>query len=316
MDARTKRRLERLRDDLAESDDLFGNFSFGIISSTPETPLIDPQSWQFLERPIAFRETEAVNQRFSAKPGPYSFDPFDDGKRCIFWNGNAKGVEAYKDWLNRLGAFLIYQDGLLSLQQDVNPNQESQKRGPHGIRVIPKKPLENEVYHRTLATFWSLAESEPKFADSICAWDIDNKRIRRASLPVPLKKQKTLPTFVMQEPTMRAAEYGEMMIDYLLGQLPRPPRLTKDDATKTVTLDGETYNIAEDDFLILKVLIKAGGIPLTATQIKEKEQLLEGGTRFDRRIANVRERYGKIGALIMSRQRKPAGYWIDEEFLK
>ncbi len=145
MDARTKQRLERLRDDLAEIDESCGNFGFGIISSTPETPLVYPQLWRFLEPPITFRMKETGKEVFTAKPEPYFFDPFDDGRRCVFWCGNAKGVETFKDWLNRLGAFLANQEGLLPLQQDVVPSQENQERGPHGIRVIPKKVLQNEV---------------------------------------------------------------------------------------------------------------------------------------------------------------------------
>ena len=323
MDARTKQRLERLRDDLAEIDELHGNFRFRIIYSEPETLLMHAQSWQFLEQHLGKGKDTVV-----LFPKPHFFDPFDGGKRCVFWNGNSDGIEAFKKWLTRLGAFLKSQPDLLPSKgtEKAVPAEETKGELPRGKRVVePKCPVEKK-FNRTLACLWSLALLDPAFSESICEWDIvDTKKLPPASLPIALQQQEKLPPdflpvtleqspkFVMQEPTMRATEFGAMMIDRLLGQFPRPPRLTVNDTTNIVWLDSVPYEFDILHIHILKIIADAKGHPVSRAKMKE-DTLLNEEERLDRTInLRLKKRHKAIGDLIHSDRR---GYWIDKEYLE
>lgn len=281
----TKRRLERLADDANElmrlSDHVFG---FILIVGPKGTCIRDDNTW------LAIGKLAAI-------PGDltpvwirdYQVETGFTEPRCIWWWGNPRGVDQFKQWAERLALLLEDAPTLLG--------GIGAEWGLFGI----------------MCALCMYARKQPELSDFVreLVVRVPDTLLRRSE---GLSDEKIPKNKVyMMQVIIEGASFAHKVASYMLGQLPREPRLTVNRDEKTVTLDGTPYRPFKEIVIILDVLHKANGERLSMSTIQDREPELGYLDRFTHLLNKMKKRWPELYEVIVREGKK--GYRIRKEYL-
>jgi len=286
MSAPTKRRLERLADDMQElADSSHRVFGFSLILGSKNTRIRSPQTWGNIARHVTVRSDD--NIVFTTKP--YRAEVHPDASRCIWWWGDPEGIEQFKRWTERMSSVVQQDPGLLT-----------------NVRAEPG-------LFGMLDALCQFAQEQANGSDLV----------RRRSFTIP-KSFLGQPTggekgigrskFVMIEAAALGPMFAKAVLGHILGVPTSGPRLIVDRNNNTATLDGMTYPLGKELVLMLDVLLKANGNIVSASSIKEREPTLDFIERLYRLInRDLKRACPQIREAVENVPKK--GYRISSEFL-
>jgi hypothetical protein len=294
-----KRRLWRLRDDLADLADAdFRPFGFGIVRASPAVRIPMPNGWNFLT--FWLEGLLDSNEIIRPRPHPW-FDPFPNGSACVRWWGDAKGITAFQKWAERAS-------NLLRKDPDWPPS----------VEIEPG-------YHGMIAAFVTFAKQDSElspFVESRKLVDLNSlPRGEKTLISKTLLHRDPLPTFSVEEVKDWATRFSANLLRKLLGAPIREPRLSVDVRKSTVTLDGKTYGVDLVYVLIVHELLKANGTPITRTHMKQNQPDLALDTHLERRINDLRKPRMKSRKVlpfqlpILTAEPRTKGYYLPSDYL-
>lgn len=243
----TKRRLERLADDAQELDDSSHSmFGFALIAGPKVIRIRDPQRWARIGKYVAIHTEDPLVM--TSPPYWVELDP--EVRRCISWWGDSEGVERFKEWTERMSSLF---EGDATLLGDI-----AHESGTFGA----------------LCALCELAQHKPELSDLV------RKRVIR--IPEQLLGRQLIQrdkpwknkVFVL-EAAKRGPHFARDIINYLLGQLPRGPRLNVYPERNRVTIDGDGYQLNREYVLVLEVLLKANGNTVSRRSMAEQQPALK-----------------------------------------
>lgn len=286
MSAYTKRRIERLADDMQElADSSHRLFGFSLICGSKGTRIRIPRKWERIVSHFTVRRTE--NLVFTKHP--YWAEVHPDFTRCIWWWGDLQGIEQFKQWMERMSSVVQDDAGLLN---DVQAEQG-------GFQLLV-----------ALCRFAREQARRP---------DLVRRRVLRISKSL-LDQQMGSDEkpggskFLMNEVTAPAPVLALAIVKCILGEPVSGPRLTVDRKKNLAILDGIPCQMIRELIFILDVLIKANGSIVSAADIKEQAPALKKVERLDRLInRDLARKCPEVRKAIENVPKK--GYRIRREYL-
>lgn len=287
MSAATKRRLERLADDMQElADSSHRVFGFSLILGSKGTRIRSPQKWEEIARQVTIRSDE--NIVFTTPPYRAEVNP--DSSCCIWWWGDSEGIEQFRRWTERMSSVVQQDPGLLT-----------------NVRAEPG--------------LFGMLEALCQFAQEQ-ANGPDLVRRRSFTIPKSLLGQPTggdkgtgRSKFLMIEVAALGPVFAKAVFGHILGVPTGGPRLIVKPEENRAILDGiPCCRLVPELILILDVLHRANGNIVSATSIKEQAPKLKKIERLDRLInRDLQRKCPELRAAIENVPKK--GYRIRREYL-
>ena len=281
-----------------------------IISSVPQTGILDTEIWEFLAGQVSAARPDDSPIAFEVKP--VWLEPFPDRTRCVRWSGNVTQAAALKEWLTALSRF-DYELGNSAVESDERSWHEEKQ-----LAVLLPSPSDRTVsYFDGLLVLRDLMFKDGDLRSFVAEqkFSISEQQLKRES-PVSFHDLlTTVPSICFVEIrfdvpiTKVATTVLEKLYATKIG-----PRLRANLKNSTVTLDGQVYPLDPVYAAIVDQLIRAGGNPITRSSMRKNSQTLAPEERLDRTIGYLRRDCKEVGQLIQPEGRM--GYLIPRDYLE
>lgn len=286
MTTETKKRLERLRDDLIELRDAdLPPCGFGLITlkGEPGIRLLHHSAWQFLERWVECSRESDDCIRFELNP---YHDPDSVGQSCLRWWGNRDRIAKFQQWAASASV-------VLRKAPDVDPN----------IEVGPG-------YHGVMPALVTLAKSmsSPFVRHSLLLSTSTISPTSRKSLPLLLRSLESPLEFAFDDVSTWAERFALEIFEKVFQEPSTQPRLVVDLNDKSITLNGQTRWPGDVFVHILHELLRAQGRSVSRSEMR-KNPVLAPEERLDRVIDSLRK---KMNIDIVSSRK---GYALPTKYL-
>jgi hypothetical protein len=228
MDAKTWKRLKRVREDLDDLRDAYGNFGFGLIHSTLEEA-VSLEAWQFVEHHVlkTHRSYVAPKERF-----PGIVDPLPDGATCLRWWGDTDAITAFKRWGDKAVGAL--------------------QKGTSGLGDVRTE----KRYFGTVQALCAAATGDSSLSSLVKKRTILDLRRAKigapARLPFSLARLEKPPRFTFLEVVLDGLAFADRVLEHLLESRHHLEIVPE---SCLAILDGTPYHLDTDTIAALSVLL-------------------------------------------------------------
>lgn len=288
-----RRRLLRLKDDLAELSEMASrpSFSFALFASTCAEPIREQKTWKFIQDLF---EAERVARPIPIEFAPIWLDQFPEENGCVRWWGNHKDIDHFKAWADKFSRTLYRYGDIVS-----------------DLKF-------HEGYFGGISALCAVATNTHELADLIAErtlLDLSGQTDETLGVPQEIADCGTPCVIKVQEIQCRPLHFAAKVLSQLLGEPLTGPRLVVDFDKRMVTLDGLTYQPDDQFVALLDSLAKANSVPMTRRLLRDSHSLLCEEERIDRLVKKLKKEFPALGEIVKSSQSDPAGFWIPEVYL-
>lgn len=280
-----------------------------IISSVPQTAILDTEIWEFLAGQVMATRPDDAPITFEVKP--IWLEPFPDGTRCVRWSGNVTQASLLKEWLTALSRF-DYELGSSADESDERSWHEEQQ-----LAVLSPNSSDRTVsYFDGLLVLSDMVTEDDDLFTLVSERSVFDFAKQGQSAPIPLDKLKAVAPSIRFDvtrflsPVIRiATTVLEKLYAKNVG-----PRLRANLKNSTVTFDGQVYPLDPVYVAIIDQLIRAGGNLISRSSMRKNSKKLAPFERLDRKIDALQKDCKEIGRLIQREGRQ--GCFIPSEYLE
>lgn len=281
-----------------------------IISSVPQTAILDTEIWEFLAGQVSVTRPDDAPITFEVKP--IWLEPFPDRTRCVRWSGDETQAALLKEWLTALSRF-DYELGKSADESDERSWHEEQQLAV----VLPNSSDRTVSYFDGLLVLRDMVTEDEDLFSFVAERTVFNvEKQGKSDLPTSLDELlSVIPSirFDLTRFTSPVIQIATTVLEKLYAKKVGP-RLRANLKSSTVTFDGQIYPLDPVYVAIIDQLIRAGGNLISRSSMRKNSKILAPEKRLDRTIGYLQRDCKEIGGLIIREGRK--GARISREYLE